>query len=121
MVVTATLPAGPRLAAVLRAWLTARHWAAMWWEPAERFITNPRGPYHAQPESLADHAAYRRSRAWVPPGHEGKILGPCGAAYHRAATAGMAAGYSLAWIFARPARLLIFLAVLGTVLGFWLG
>jgi hypothetical protein len=105
----------------MRAWLTARHWGAAWSKAAGRAITNPRGPYHAQPESLAGHAAYRRSRAWVPPGHEGKILGPCGAAYHRAATAGMAAGYSLAWVFARPARLLIFCAVLGTVLGFWLG
>jgi hypothetical protein len=114
-------PAGFGPGRAMRAWLTARHWGAAWWESAERAITNPRGPYHAQPESLAGHAAYRRSRAWVPPGHEGKILGPCGAAYHRAATAGMAAGYLLAWIFARPARLLIFLAVLGTVLGFWLG
>jgi hypothetical protein len=121
LVVPDRLPAAPRVPWWLRGWLTGRHWGAAWWQSAERAITNPRGPYHAQPESLADHAAYRRSRAWVPPGHEGKIIGPAGAGYHRVATAGMAAGYCLAWIFARPARLLIVCAVLGTVLGFWLG
>jgi hypothetical protein len=120
LVVPDSLPAAPGVPWWLPAWITARHWGAAWWQSAERAITNPRGPYHAQPESLAAHAAYRRSRAWVPPGHDGRILGPLGGAYHRAATAGMAAGYGLAWIFARPARLLIFLAVLGTVLGFWL-
>jgi hypothetical protein len=122
LVVPADLPGAPRVPAWLRAWITARHWGTAWWQSAERAITNPRGPYHAQPESLADHDAYRRSRAWIPPGHEGKILGPAGDAYHRSfAKFGIATGYAWAWVWARPMRLLITAAVLGTVLGFWLG
>lgn len=122
LVVPDSLPAAPRVPWWLRAWLTGRHWGAAWWQSAERLITSPRGPWHAQPESLADHDAYRRSRAWVPPGHPGRILGPSGGAYHRTlGNFGMTAGYSLAWIFARPMRLVITAAVLGVVLGFWLG
>ena len=122
VVVTGARPAGPRLALAVRAWLTIRHWASLWWQSAERALTNPRGPWHAQPESLAGHDAYRRSRAWIPPGQDGKILGPAGGAYHRTlGNAGMTAGYSLAWIFARPMRLAITAAALGIVLGFWLG
>jgi hypothetical protein len=106
-----------------RSWITVRHWALQWWRSARKAATNPRGPYHAQPESLAAHDAYRRVRAWIPAGHEGKILGPAGDAYHLTfAKFGMATGYWLAWTFARPMRLLITVAVLGGIaLGFWIG
>jgi len=106
-----------------RLWLILRHWATRWWQSAAKAVANPRGPYHAHPESLADHDAYRRSRAWVPPGHEGKILGPAGAAYHHsAARFGLVTGYGWAWLWARPLRITIAAVVLGGIwLGFWLG
>ncbi len=110
------------LPAAARAWITVAHWAGGWWRSLLAAAANPRGPYHAQPESLAAHDAYRRSRAWVPPGHEGRFLGPAGGAYHLTfARFGMVTGYLWAWIWARPARLFLTLAVLGVVLGFWLG
>lgn len=113
----------PQPGAARLAWLTAAHWAARLWQSACSAATNPRGPWDASPESLAAHDAYRRSRAWVPPGHEGKFLGPAGDAYHHTlARFGMAAGYALAWVFARPLRLVITAAVTGGIaLGFWLG
>jgi hypothetical protein len=116
-------PGVPGLPASVRAWLTLRHWATLCGQSARKAATNPRGPYHAQPESLAAHDAYRRSRAWIPAGHEGRILGPAGGAYHHTiARAGLIAGYSLAWVFARPLRLFIAVVVIGgIVLGSWLG
>lgn len=115
-------PGMPRPGPARVAWLTAVHWAAAWWAAACRAVVNPRGPYHAQPESLAAHDAYRRSRSWVPAGQSGRVLGPAGAAYHHTlARFGLATGYAWAWVWARPMRLLITAAVLGTVLGFWLG
>jgi hypothetical protein len=105
------------------AWLTLAHWAGLWWRGASRTITNPRGPWHAQPESLAAHDEYRRSRAWVPAGNDGKIIGPAGAAYHlSAARFGLITGYAWAWLWARPLRITIAAVVAGgIVLGFWLG
>jgi len=106
-----------------RLWLILRHWATRWWQSAAKAVANPRGPYHAHPESLADHDAYRRSRAWVPPGHDGKFLGPAGAVYHHsAARFGLVTGYGWAWLWARPLRITIAAVVLGGIwLGFWLG
>jgi len=103
--------------------LMVQHWAMRGWQSAARTVANPRGPYHAQPESLAGHDAYRRSRAWVPPGHDGKLLGPAGAGYHMTfAKFGMTTGYGWAWLWARPLRITIAAAVVaGIVLGFWLG
>jgi hypothetical protein len=113
----------PRRSLAGRCRLILAHWATRWWQAAAKAVANPRGPYHAQPESLAAHDAYRRSRAWVPPGHEGRFLGPAGAGYHLTfATFGMATGYGWAWLWARPLRITIAAVVLGGIcLGFWLG
>lgn len=113
-------PSGPRPGP---ARLTVAHWAAAWWQSVLRTAASPRGPYHAQPESLAAHDAYRRSRAWIPPGHEGAILGPAGDAYHHTlARFGLATGYLWAWLWGRPLRLTITAAVIGGIyLGFRLG
>jgi len=112
---------GPRLPAPARARITVAHWAARWWQSVLAAAANPRGPYHAQPESLAAHDEYRRSRAWVPPGHEGRFLGPAGGAYHHTlARFGLASGYWWAWTWARPMRLVLTAAVLGAVLVSWL-
>ena len=121
--VPAVVLVGGHLAPGERAWLTLRHWAQTWWRQAVKTATNPRGPYHAQPESLAQHDAYRRSRAWIPDGHEGKLLGPAGDAYHHSlAVFGLVTGYAWAWVWARPLRLAIAAALIGgIVLGFWLG
>jgi hypothetical protein len=115
--------AGADLAAWERAWLTLAHWAGLWWRGAIKTITNPRGPWHAQPESLAGHDAYRRSRAWIPPGRDGKIIGPAGNVYHLTlANFGEITGYAWAWLFGRPLRLTIAAVIAGgIVLGFWLG
>jgi hypothetical protein len=114
---------GANLAIGERAWLTVAHWAGQSWRGASKTVTNPRGPWHAQPESLAMHDAYRRSRAWVPPGHEGKFIGPAGSAYHlTGARFGLITGYAWAWLWARPLRITIAAVVAGAIaLGFWLG
>jgi hypothetical protein len=95
----------------------ALHLAAMCWQTARKTVTNPRGPWHASPESLAVHDAYRKSRAWVPCcepcrnaaracTHHGKYSGPAGNCYHlTVGRLGVTAGYLLAWLFARPIRL----------------
>jgi hypothetical protein len=99
------------------------HWAAQWWASTSATITNPRGPWHAQPESLAAHDSYRRARAWVPPGQPGKVIGPAGNAYHLSgARFGLITGYAWAWLWARPIRISVAAVVAGAiVLGFWLG
>jgi hypothetical protein len=114
---------GPRRSVSRRAWVMLAHWASGGWHSACRTVTNPRGPYHAQPESLAAHDAYRRSRAWVPPGHEGRVLGPLGGFYHHTfARFGLATGYLWAWLWARPLRLFLAVVVIGGIyLGFQLG
>ncbi len=114
---------GRELALTEHAAVTARHWARQWWAGAVKAVTKPGGAYHAQPESFAMHDAYRRSRAWVPEGHDGSLIGPAGGAYHlTAAKFGLATGYAWAWIWARPLRLLIAAAILaGVVLGFRFG
>jgi hypothetical protein len=106
-----------------RAWLALRHWAVQWRAGVMKAAGKPGGIYHAQPESLAMHDAYRKSRAWVPDGHDGKLIGPAGDIYHRtAASFGLVTGYWWAWTFARPLRLMLTLAAVGGVLlGFWLG
>jgi hypothetical protein len=125
--VPAALPAvvlaGQMAGPAVRAWLTLCHWAAQWRASTAAAIKNPRGPWHAQPESLAAHDAYRRARAWVPPGQPGKVIGPAGNAYHLSgARFGMVTGYAWAWLWARPLRISIAAAVVGAiVLGFWLG
>jgi hypothetical protein len=105
------------------AWVTLAHWAGLWWRAASKTVTNPRGPWHAQPESLAAHDEYRRSRAWVPAGSDGKIIGPAGNAYHlTGARFGLMTGYAWAWLWARPLRITIAAVVAGgVVLAFWLG
>ena len=114
---------GPRRPPAARVLGTLAHWADRWWQAALRAVANPRGPYYARPESLAAHDEYRRSRAWVPPGQEGRFLGPLGGAYHHTAgRAGLATGYLWAWIWARPLRLFIAVVITGGIfLGFWLG
>lgn len=107
---------GTCLAPGQRALLALRHWAHQWWAAAGKAAKNPRGPYHAQPESLAMHDAYRRSRAWVPPGQDGKLLGPAGDAYHLTfARFGLVTGYGWAWVWARPLRLFLAAATVATV------
>jgi hypothetical protein len=114
---------GPRRPVSRRVWVMLAHWASGAWHSAWRTVTNPRGPYHARPESLAEHDTYRRSRAWVPSGHEGRFLGPLGGFYHHTfARFGIATGYLWAWLWARPLRLFIAAAVIGGIyLGFQLG
>jgi hypothetical protein len=100
-----------------------RHWLSLTLDSARAIGTSPSGPWHARPESLAQHAAYAQSRAWVPPGQDGAVLGPAGAAYHvLVATPVMFACYLLAWVAGRPMRLFIAAALCGGIaLGFWLG
>jgi hypothetical protein len=119
----AVLPAGTADAAAGALWLALTHWASQCWRGARKTITNPRGPWHSSPESLAAHDAYRRSRAWVPPGQQGRLIGPAGNAYHlTGARFGLVTGYAWAWLWARPLRITIAAAIAGAVfLGFWLG
>jgi len=106
----------PRRPAAARALDTITHWAALWWAAVCRAAANPRGLYHAHPESLAEHDAYRRARGWVPAGHAGRVTGPAGAVYaHTFGRAGLATGYLWAWLWARPMRLLIGLAVVTVI------
>jgi len=119
----AAMLAGAELAPWQRAWLTVAHWAGQCWRHICALTTNPRGPWHAQPESLADHDAYRKSRAWIPPGQAGKVIGPAGNAYHLTfGNFGEITGYAWAWLWARPLRISIAAVICGAVaIGFWLG
>lgn len=114
---------GPRRSAAQRVLDMLSHWARRACQSALQTVTNPRGPYHAQPESLAAHDEYRRSRAWVPDGHEGRFLGPLGGFYHHTlGRAGMASGYLWAWLWARPLRIFLAAVVVGGIyLGFQFG
>ena len=42
----------------------------------------PHRMWHGQPRSMAQHAAYRQSRQWVKPGHEGGVADKGGTAFH---------------------------------------
>lgn len=109
----------PETTLTIGAGVSAAHWAALCWESLGKKVTNPRGPWHSQPESMADHARYVKSRAWVPAASDGKFAGPAGAWYHRTiGRGGLLAGYLLAWTFGRPVRLAGAVVIIG---GIWLG
>lgn len=114
---------GPPRSPAQRTLTFLAHWAGQCWHSIRQAVTNPRGPYHASPGSLADLDDYRRSRAWVPPGHEGRYLGPLGGAWcHTFARAGVATGLAWAWLWSRFTHVFIAGVVLGAILlGFWLG
>lgn len=96
---------------------------------AREMAKRPGGPVNAlleaKPESVAEHRAYARSRAWVPPAHSGRfpddrdrdreaVVGRLGAAYHLLiGTPGVALGNSISGIAARPLRFLLVVLVLG--------
>jgi hypothetical protein len=69
-----------------RAALAARHWAGtaageLWLNPGRA----AHALWHGKPESMAEHRAYIRSRAWVPPEMTGKpaaFIAWAGIAYH---------------------------------------
>lgn len=75
-----------RMAVPERAVLAARHWAGtaageLWFKPDRvAFVL-----WHGKPESMAEHRAYIKSRAWVPPEMTGKsaaLIAFAGIAYH---------------------------------------
>jgi len=72
-----------------RASLAARHWATVAADGAGRLWLNPGRIlyvlWHGQPESLAGHRVYVKSRAWVPPDLDGKaasFITGAGIVYH---------------------------------------
>lgn len=107
-------PYGRPMTALERSWRNARHWGGL----ARQGAASPgglgHGIIHGRPESFAQQHAYVESRAWVPDGHEGTLLPALGAIYgHTIAKAGMGFGYGIAWVFARPMRLLLTCLVTG--------
>lgn len=109
--------AGDRMTRGERASMAIGFWGRQALKGTVSRITKPGGVYHSQPESLAQHDEYAKSKAWVPDGYDGKWLGPFGMAYHFTfAKFGMATGYAWAWVWARPLRFfptftLVFIAV----------
>jgi hypothetical protein len=75
--------------------------------------------WHGKPESMAEHRAYMKSRAWVPPGMDGgaeKAVTGAGLFYHLIiARPLLAAANTVAAAAVRPLRLLC-LTVLAVVL-----
>ncbi len=84
-------------------WQAALHWLRQVKASLKKAKDNKRGPYHARPPSLAMQNAYRKSRAWVPEGMDGKFLGPAGDIYHRTlGNFGVATGNAWAAMWSRP-------------------
>ena len=80
------------------------------------------GLRNAKPPSVAEHAEYAASRAWVPPGCEGGLAERAGVLYHALiGRPGVALGNTISALCARPLRFTIaVLIVLVIVLVAWL-
>jgi hypothetical protein len=88
------------------AWLRAREL-----QRREGGLVN--GLMNAKPASVQEQCDYAKSRAWVPPGHDGGIAEKAGVIYHALiGRPGVAAGNAWSAVFARPLRLALALLII---------
>jgi hypothetical protein len=75
-----------------------------------------------KPSSVLEQCEYARSRAWVPPGHDGGLAERLGVIYHALiGRPGVAAGNLISAVTARPLRFFLVLFTVGAVaLAIWL-
>lgn len=80
------------------------------------------GLLSGKPPSVTEQCEYAKSRAWVPPGHDGGLAERSGAVYHALiGRPGVAAGNLIAAVCARPLRFFLAgLTVLAVVISVWL-
>lgn len=81
---------------------------------ARDMARRPGGPVNAllegKPPSVAEQGDYARSRAWVPPGHQGGLADRLGVIYHLLiGRPGVALGNSVSAVASRPLRFGLFL------------
>lgn len=88
------------VAAVAHSLRVARHRSR---ELAEREGGLARSALAGKSPSVAEQNDYARSRAWVPPGHDGGILEGMGVIYHAlAGRPGVACAQAWGWLWSRP-------------------
>jgi hypothetical protein len=117
------VPAAVPMAVPERARLAVSRWAGPVVEAVRELWLHPDRllyvMWHGKPESMAEHRAYMKSRAWVPPGMDGgaeKAVTGAGLFYHLLiARPLLAVANTVGAAAVRPLRLLC-LAVLITVL-----
>jgi hypothetical protein len=75
-----------------------------------------------KPSSVLEQCEYARSRAWVPPGHDGGLAERLGVIYHvLVGRPGVAAGNLISAVTSRPLRFFLVLLTIGAVvLSVWL-
>lgn len=111
---------GERMTAVARGGVVLRHWAAQTLVGIKEAAARPGGVYEAHPESFAQYRAYVQSRAWLPEGYDrGWLLWVTVAYYNTLGWAGIAAGYGIAWLFARMLRFNVAVAVTAVCITLW--
>ena len=83
------VPASVPMTVPERACLAGKHWADLAANGAGQLWLNPgrlgHSLYHGKPGSLAEHRAYIKSRAWVPPeldGKAAKVIGGAGVVFY---------------------------------------
>lgn len=109
-------------AAMGHSWRTARYRSKAL---SEREGGMVHGLLSAQPPSVRGQCEYAKSRAWVPPGHEGGMADRAGMIYHLLiGRPGVALGNTISGLCARPFRFaaaLLIVIVCMAVLAVWLG
>lgn len=86
--------------------VAVRHWASMIAASARKTMTHPGTVITDEPPSIAHLLAYYRAAAWVPDKASAEALAFAGRAYGYCVGIPLTAlFYSLAWLFARPARI----------------
>src|SRR5580693_5844285 len=109
-------------AAAGHSWRTARYRSKAL---SEREGGMVHGLLSAQPPSVRDQCEYAKSRAWVPPGHEGGMADRAGMIYHLLiGRPGVALGNTISGLCARPFRFavaLVIVVICSAVLAVWLG
>ena len=105
------LSAASRVGAAL-----ARHAADLWLHPDRLLYVM----WHGKPESMAEHRAYMKSRAWVPPGMDGgaeKAVTGAGLFYHLLIGRPLlAVANTVGGAAVRPLRLLCLLAFVAALI-----
>jgi hypothetical protein len=80
------------------------------------------GLLSGKPPSVTEQCEYAKSRAWVPPGHDGGLAERLGIVYHAViGRPGVTAGNLVSAVCARPLRFfLVLFTVLAVVVSIWL-